>query len=131
LGPALEAKGFPRHGGPTGVMMQEHETGRTAVRGMAEAIEKDDAKGFARHGRAYIELLRQHIQKEDHCLFNMADQALNPADQASLLAAFEHVEYDHMGAGTHEKFLQLANDLANKYNVLRTGETVHHCCCHH
>ncbi len=131
LFPALEAKGFPRHGGPTGVMIQEHETGRACVRGMAEAIEKNDAKSFARNGRAYIELLRQHIQKEDHCLFSMADQTLDPADQASLLAAFETVEHDHMGAGTHEKFLKLANDLAERYKVSRATAATHSCCCHH
>jgi hemerythrin-like domain-containing protein len=131
LFPALEAKGFPRNGGPTGVMIQEHEQGRAAVRGMADAIEKNDAKSFARHGRAYIELLRQHIQKEDHCLFSMADEALSPADQASLLAAFETVEHDHMGAGTHEKFLKLANDLADRYKVSRTATATPSCCCHH
>jgi len=131
LFPALEAKGMPRNGGPTGVMIQEHETGRACVRGMADAVEKDDAKSFAQNGRAYIELLRQHIQKEDHCLFGMADQALSPADQASLLAAFETVERDHMGAGTHEKFLKLANDLADRYNVSRAQTAAPSCCCHH
>jgi len=115
LFPAMEAKGFPRDGGPTGVMIHEHEQGRRYVRAMADAIKNDNAKEFARNGRAFIELLRQHIQKEDHCLFSMADQAFSPADQASLLAAFEAVERDHMGAGTHEKFLKLANDLADCY----------------
>ena len=35
----MEAKGFPREGGPTGVMLHEHELGRAHVRGMDEAIE--------------------------------------------------------------------------------------------
>ena len=131
LFPAMEAKGFAREGGPTGVMMQEHDLGRRCVRGMADAIEKGDAKSFARNGRAYVELLRQHIQKEDHCLFNMADQALNPAEQASLLAAFETVEHDHMGAGTHEKFLKLADDLADRYDVRHAQTAAPSCCCHH
>lgn len=133
LFPAMEAKGFPRDGGPTGVMIHEHEQGRRHVRAMADAIEKNDAKEFARNGRAFIELLRQHIQKEDHCLFSMADQAFRPADQASLLAAFEAVERDHMGAGTHEKFLKLANDLADRYGVAHAtqAETEQTCCCHH
>ncbi|MBM3858379.1 MAG: hemerythrin [Verrucomicrobia bacterium] len=133
LFPAMEAKGFPRDGGPTGVMIHEHEQGRRYVRAMADAIKNDNAKEFARNGRAFIELLRQHIQKEDHCLFSMADQAFSPADQASLLAAFEAVERDHMGAGTHEKFLKLANDLADCYGVAHAtqAETEHACCCHH
>ena len=36
---AMEAKGFPRQGGPTGVMLHEHEQGRAHIRDMAEAIE--------------------------------------------------------------------------------------------
>jgi hemerythrin-like domain-containing protein len=133
LFPAMEAKGFPRNGGPTGVMMQEHDQGRACVRGMAEAIEKDNVPSFVRNGRSFIELLRQHIQKEDHCLFSMADQAFNADDQAKLLAAFETVERDHMGAGTHEKYLKIANDLADRYGVTRVAqaETEHACCCHH
>jgi len=131
LFPAMEAKGFPRQGGPTGVMIAEHEFGRAAVRAMAEAIEQGAAKAFARNACGYIELLRQHIQKEDHCLFAMADQAFTPADQEKLLVAFEAVERDHMGAGTHEKFLRLANDLADRYGVAHTeaNSLAPHCCC--
>jgi hemerythrin-like domain-containing protein len=83
--------------------------------------------------RAYIELLRQHLQKEDHCLFSMADQALSPADQSRLLAAFERVERGHMGAGTHERFLKLANDLADRYGVAHAvqADPVRACCCQH
>jgi len=133
LFPAMEAKGFPRQGGPTGVMLHEHEIGRRCVRGMAEAAATGNAASFIEHGRAYLELLRQHIQKEDHCLFRMADQAFSEADQEALLAAFERVEHDHMGAGTHEKFLTLANDLADQFGVARahTNAEHKHCCCGH
>lgn len=130
LFPAMEARGFSRNGGPTGVMIHEHEIGRNCVRGMAEAIEKNAVKSFAQNGRAYLELLRQHIQKEDHCLFAMADQAFSADDQEQLLAAFEKVEREHIGAGTHEKFLKLANDLADRYDVPRAEDATaaHHCC---
>ena len=40
LFPAMEAKGFPRQGGPTGVMLSEHEQGRAYIRGMAEVIDR-------------------------------------------------------------------------------------------
>jgi len=131
LFPAMEAKGFPRQGGPTGVMLTEHEFGRARVRGMATAAAKGAAKEFAGEARQFIEMLRQHIQKEDHCLFSMADQAFTPADQEKLLVAFEKVEAEDMRAGTHEKFLKLADDLANKYGVDRRQPAAHHCCGHH
>ena len=133
LFPAIEAKGFARNGGPTGVMIAEHEFGRARVRGMAAAVEKGATGEFAENARQFIGMLREHIQKEDHCLFTMADKAFSAADQEQLLAAFEKVEAEDMGAGTHEKFLKLADDLAGKYGVAKTEDAGHghHCCGHH
>ena len=138
LFPAMEAKGFPRQGGPTGVMLSEHEQGRAHVRGMADAIEgaaagKSEALvQFVNQAQGYVGLLREHIEKEDHCLFTMANQALTEDDQQTLLAAFESVEHEHMGLGTHEKFLNLADDLADRLGVTRAvGVSSRARVCHH
>ena len=118
LFPAMEAKGFPRDGGPTGVILEEHEQGRAHVRGMAAAIEgaaagKSEAVAeFVTHAQGYLDLLREHIEKEDYCLFELADQALTADDQKRLLQAFENVEHEQMGQGAHEKFHALADALA-------------------
>jgi len=140
LFPAMEAKGFSRETGPTGVMLREHELGRAHVRGMDQAIEAAAAgdaealRQFAEHGRAYIELLREHIQKEDHCLFAMADQAFDQQDQQTLLDAFQRVEAEEMGAGTHETYLKIGNDLADRYGVPHATSHAHghtvRCCGH-
>ena len=139
---AMEAKGFPREGGPTGVMLYEHEQGRAHVRGMADAIVQAAAGNreavalFATHAYGYIGLLREHIEKEDHCLFGMANRTLTEDDQQGLLAAFEHVEHEHVehehvGAGTHEKYLHLADELAERCGVARAGAGQKRACgCH-
>jgi hypothetical protein len=36
-----------------------------------------------------------------------------------LLDAFATVEREHAGAGTHEKYLQVANELADRYGVAK------------
>jgi len=140
LFPAMEAKGFPRDGGPTDVMLHEHEQGRSFVRGMDKSIDaaaNGDAaaqKEFVRNAWGYINLLREHIQKEDHCLFAMANNALNEQDQQALLAAFGKVEAEEMGEGVHEKFLKIADDLAERYGVpLAHGHKLpaHACGCGH
>ncbi|NUQ61855.1 MAG: hemerythrin domain-containing protein [Pirellulales bacterium] len=139
LFPAMEAKGLPRQGGPTGVMLYEHEAGRQHIRAMAEAVEAavagDQAARdrFSQHARDYIELLREHIGKEDHCLFGMAGQMFTPADQAALLAKFQRVEAEEMGEGTHEKYLDIANRLADRYCVARAKAAEAHgvCGCGH
>jgi hemerythrin-like domain-containing protein len=137
LFPALEAKGFRRDGGPTGVMLYEHDQGRAFVRGMADAVQAA-ARGdraaqaqFVQHARGYLDLLRQHIQKEDHCLFSMANQAFTEADQRQLLDAFATVESEHLGVGTHEKYLQVANELADRYGVAKASAAGHACACGH
>ena len=136
----MEAKGFSRDSGPTGVMLHEHDLGRSYIRAMNEAVEGAAAgdaaacANFSKSAAAYIDLLSEHIQKEDHCLFGMANQAFNENDQQKLLAAFAHVEAEEMGVDTHEKYLNLANELADRWNVPRAETTIscHHACgCGH
>ena len=80
--PALEAKGFSRQHGPTGVMLHEHDEGRLHIAALASAVELAEAGDgqalgqFVRHARAYVRLLREHIQKEDQRLFPMALEEL-------------------------------------------------------
>ncbi|MDX9755164.1 MAG: hemerythrin domain-containing protein [bacterium] len=135
----LESRGMPRDGGPTGIMFYEHEQGRLHIRGMKDAIENSNhgqteaLKVFAQHAHAYINLLREHIQKEDHCLFAMADNAMTEADRQAMLQAFAHVEKEDIGAGVHEHYLQIAETLAQKYNVPKAEIDPHalQCGCHH
>ena len=109
LFPAMEAKGMPRHGGPIGVMLIEHEQGRAHVREMAAAAEEAAAGKQGACGRwllaaqAFSSLLRGHISKENHVLFVMAERMLSDSEQSELAGAFERVEVEKMGAGTHER----------------------------
>jgi hemerythrin-like domain-containing protein len=109
LFPALERKGMPRAGGPIGVMLHEHEQGRALVGQMASAAEAyagGDAEAGRRWAAAaspYAALLREHIAKENEVLFVMAERMLSDAEQAELASAFERMETEKMGAGTHER----------------------------
>jgi hemerythrin-like domain-containing protein len=125
LFPLLEEKGFSREQGPTGVMLYEHEEGRRHVRAMAEAIDRVAAgdvgarERFVEHANAFVQLLRQHIFKEDHCLFPMADQALSAADQDQLCRSFERGEHEDLGSDTHDKYLRIADQLADRLGVAK------------
>lgn len=131
---ALVEKGLPEQGGPVGQMLHEHELGRDYVRGMDESIaaasegKADGLITFSENARNYIELLRHHIQKEDGVLFPVADRLLDDSGQQSLLAAFAKVESEHMGSGTHEKYLNMVKDLARRFNV--PCEHLHGKSCH-
>ena len=117
LFPALEEHGIPREGGPIGMMLAEHEEGRGHVRSMIDAVEQvAQGNGAASttlmdHARAYVTLLREHIQKEDDILFRMADEVIPEEEQRRILKDFENHEAEEMGAGAHEKYLGIAREL--------------------
>lgn len=138
LFPLMEQKGFSRAHGPTGVMLSEHEQGRQLVRAMSDAVTKYSggaayaAREFATAARAFVTLLRQHIQKEDHCLFAMADQAFTQDEQDSLEQAFERVQRDKIGVHTHEKYVGIANRLAGQFAVAKVTPAASSICgCSH
>lgn len=117
LFPLLEQQGVLRKGGPVGVMLTEHEEGRRWVKLMEEAGTRYRQGEAAARGdlikaaRGYSELLWQHINKEDHVLFRMADQVLTGKDQTELLKQFEAVEKEEMGEGAHAHFVHLTEEL--------------------
>ena len=116
--PALEKKGIARDGGPIGMMLTEHEEGRSYVRAITEAL-TDEGEGeelpkadLVENARAYLSLLHEHIRKEDEILFNMADEVLSSEEQKKLLREFEEHEAKEIGTGIHEKYLRMVQELA-------------------
>ncbi len=111
----MEARGFPREGGPIAVMLTEHEEGRRLVRGLADATARYRAgdasarKDIVANARAYTALLTQHIQKEDRILYPMADRMLRPADQQEMAQRF--LEADAERPGAQERYRALVGEL--------------------
>ena len=101
LFPALERHGIPREGGPIGVMLHEHEEGRALVRAIGQGDDRQAAEAI----RAYVALLRAHIDKENGVLFPMAEHVLPETEQRGLLHAFEAVEQAVAGPAVHERLL--------------------------
>lgn len=139
LFPAMERHGFPAHAGPTEVMRQEHVVGRDFV-GRIDAAARawtpaspQSADAFVAAVGGFTELLREHILKEEQVLFPMAESVLPPAVQAEVFAAFGRRETSHMGAGTHERYLGIADRLGAKYGVAAALPAArgHGCGCSH
>jgi hemerythrin-like domain-containing protein len=120
LFPAMEEHGVPREGGPIGMMLTEHEEGRSYVKAMLSAIPLVEAKNEAAKeilvdkANAYLRLLKDHIQKEDEILFRIADDVISPAEQKQLLRSFEEHEAKEIGEGVHEKYLKIVEELEAK-----------------
>ena len=112
---ALAANGMPQDAGPVGVMLAEHEEGRRFTRAMregAQRVQGGDAAALSQviqNALGYVALLRQHIQKEDHILFPMADQVIPIGQHQQIMAKFNRVENED---DVHEKYLRIADELS-------------------
>ncbi|MBI5867739.1 MAG: hemerythrin domain-containing protein [candidate division Zixibacteria bacterium] len=98
LFPRMAEAGVPHEGGPIGVMLYEHDEGRTHIRAMDSALAKaadGDAPSrqiLVRETRGYVALLRAHIMKENMILFPMADRVFDPGQRSLVLEAFTQAE---------------------------------------
>jgi len=114
---AMVDAGMPKQVGPIAVMLAEHEQGRVYTRGMREAADRLEAgdpaarDAVVHNALGYVELLRQHIAKENEVLFPMADQVIPLEKQDGVAEDFERVEHEETGEGVHQKYLALAEAL--------------------
>jgi hemerythrin-like domain-containing protein len=118
LFPALQRHGLGANVGPIAVMLAEHNEGRARIRSVSEALSqaesgaKEALSSIGYDLMAYAVLLRNHIDKENNILFVMAGRLLSTEEDDALVKAFDDVELAEMGPGVHEKYHQLAHELA-------------------
>lgn len=102
-------------------------TGRVQSAGLGGAVKAAgagkpaDVAVFCRQAREYINLLRKHIEKEEHCLFTMADSVLQPEDNEQLSEEFRIADERQAGSSAIEKYRSLADNLARRLGVRRSG----------
>ena len=115
---ALAANGMSQDTEPLCIMLAEHEEGRHLTRALregAERVQGGDTTALSQviqNALDYAALLREHIQKEDHILFPMADNVIPVEQHQLLMADFNRVEHEETGKGIHEKYLRIADELA-------------------
>lgn len=117
LFPVLESRGIPRDGGPIGVMLYEHQVGRGLTKGMSDAlaaVRTGDAgakRPFCEAARSYVDLLTNHIFKEDNILFNMGGRVLSDDDHEALSKSFCALNCRVFEGKRREQLQQLADEL--------------------
>jgi hemerythrin-like domain-containing protein len=130
LFPCLERCGMERDHGPIAVMLHEHQIGRAHVRAIAAALPAADAgaaggaagdraayERVISEGEGFLSLLRHHIMKEDHVLFEMADQMIQAAEQAQLSGAYAEADDEAANRDALARCRRLADDLCARYGV--------------
>ena len=110
---AMTERDMPQDTGPVAVMLAEHEEGRqytAAFRSAAEQMQEGDATAAAdvvRNVFDYVNLLREHIMKEDNILYPMAEQIIP-------LEAMSRVSDDFQRVIAADR----NNDIPEKYQAL-------------
>lgn len=121
LFPLMEKKGFPVENGPVGVMLSEHEQGRTFIKEATDAVRLYKAGNTAskndifKNLEGYALLLQNHIYKENNILFRMADEAFSPSEQDELLQNFAVAEANAEAAFNFENAVKKIEFLEATY----------------
>jgi hemerythrin-like domain-containing protein len=123
LFPALEHIGVGNKGGPIAVMLDEHQKGREYVQTMNAALaqftkgDRTAADEFVKTARKYINLLDQHIDKENNVLFPLAEKHLSEQERVRLSEGFERIETEKIGIGKHDEFHKMLENLESVYLI--------------
>lgn len=94
----LEACGLPRDFGPTHAMRAEHESMRRGIRRLREVLTAAaaDTDALCRSVWVGIDMLREHIEKEDHKLFPVARRMLDLVATSNVQSGFARIESERV-----------------------------------
>jgi hemerythrin-like domain-containing protein len=80
--------------GPVEQMLFEHDQERSLVEGIEDALFTKKGPEFIHFARRLMDLLRDHIRKEDHILFEIVERSLSPEQDESVATEFEKFNFD-------------------------------------
>ena len=95
---ALIKNGMPRENSPIAAMLMEHDQGRAYVRAMESAAldalagKEVDLETLGGNALAYVELLREHIGKEDGILYPLAERIIADTLREEIVAGYAAAE---------------------------------------
>jgi len=121
---AMTARDLPHDSGPVAVMLREHEEGRgftAAFRSAALQMKSGDAGAAAevvRNVFDYVNLLQEHILKEDQVLFPMATQVIPAAEMQDVSRAFEQIRAEDQENGQLTRYQELALRLSESLDTV-------------
>lgn len=102
------------HCNPIEQMLHEHDLGRGFVKAMEEGIKARNRQEILTNTREYIQLIRDHIYKEDNILYPMSDDALSKETQKSMLKKF--VDADNKKEKAKKKCLLIVKEFEKRKN---------------
>ena len=72
-------------------MLFEHNKAREFVKNMEKSLEEKDKKRLVENARDYINLIQEHIFKEENILYPIADNTLDKETEKEILIKFKKI----------------------------------------
>lgn len=117
LFPELEEEGLPSDSGPIASMLEDHAQGREYVAEMVADLDAARA-GDAQAGRAirdaargYVDLIVDHITRENASVFDMADNMISGSACSTLCSKYDEVCSSKFEGKTKEDLERLASEI--------------------
>jgi hemerythrin-like domain-containing protein len=104
-------------------MLYEHRVARSLIQHMREAlgesgsdVDSIDETEFRNAATSYLDLMRQHIAKENNILFEIGDQVMTEEDQLALGESFCTVACQSFGGKRTEELEAIAGELEARWS---------------
>ena len=81
------------HCNPIKQMLFEHDEGRKSVKMIESGMNEKNKNKLIKGAKNYIQLIREHISKEDNILYPMADETLSEKVQKTMLEKFKKINF--------------------------------------
>lgn len=107
----MEEPGVLTHCNPLPQMTMEHDEGRKYIKGMEENLLNHNVNAALRFAWGWLQLLRDHISKEDNVLYPMAEEGISDNRKTQLADLYLEAEKKQQGAELENKYLKLFDEL--------------------
>lgn len=97
------------------VMLNDHNTGRSHVKSILEALDNNDKENVIFHLSGYQELLTEHIKKEDEILYVWMERILTDNQIGTLFSKFNEVDAEF--GDSPNKYIEFITSLESRFNV--------------
>ncbi len=85
-------KSSEAHCNPVEQMLFEHNLGREAIKKAEEGLKENDKNKIIRGFEEYINLIKEHIFKEDNILYPMCDEVIDDKTKKKMIIDFEKAD---------------------------------------
>jgi hemerythrin-like domain-containing protein len=103
------------HSGPVEQMLYEHSIGRDCLQGLRKAIAQKNTASALKNGHGWIEMIRPHIDVENHILYPLAEDGLCDFDKEEIGKLYAAADLEKGMLELRERYGKIEKELRARY----------------